>query len=162
MNKKCHRTKSFLSGTPPYRCNSYVSQVSQKDKFSFCNCNTCVDMVIIKLGSPSWRDSLVCLDILAWLDSPAWIDWFIMKDSLTWLDTPAQLDSLTWPDTPAQLDSLAWLESPSMSRYSSMARQSSMAKKPIIRALTKTNFAAMKLFKTKKENEFQQTKRGLR
>ena len=29
------------------------------------------------------------------------------------------------------------------------------------RAQTKTNFAAMKLFETKKENEFQQTKRGL-
>ena len=29
------------------------------------------------------------------------------------------------------------------------------------RAQTKTNFAAMKLFETKKENELQQTKRGL-
>ena len=32
MNKNCHRTKSFCSGTLPHRCNSYVSQVSQKWK----------------------------------------------------------------------------------------------------------------------------------
>ena len=31
----------------------------------------------------------------------------------------------------------------------------------IVSAQTKTNFAAMKLFETKKENELQQTKRGL-
>ena len=27
MNKKCQLTKSFLSVTLPYRCNSYVRQV---------------------------------------------------------------------------------------------------------------------------------------
>ena len=36
MNEKCHRTKSYLSVTLPNRCNSYVSQVSQKEKCSFC------------------------------------------------------------------------------------------------------------------------------
>ena len=36
MNEKCHRTKSFLFVTLPFRCNSYVSQVSQKEKLSFC------------------------------------------------------------------------------------------------------------------------------
>ena len=35
MNEKCHRKKSFLSLTLPYRCNSYKSQVSQKYKFCF-------------------------------------------------------------------------------------------------------------------------------
>ena len=35
-------------------------------------------------------------------------------------------------------------------------------KKTLHRAQTKTNFAAIKLFETKKENEFHQTKRELR
>ena len=30
MNKNCYRTKTFCAVTLPYRCNSYVSQVSQK------------------------------------------------------------------------------------------------------------------------------------
>ena len=30
MNKNCHRAKSFSSMTLPYRCNSYVNQLSQK------------------------------------------------------------------------------------------------------------------------------------
>ena len=37
MNEKCRRMKSFLSVTLPYRCNFYESQVSQKEKFSFCD-----------------------------------------------------------------------------------------------------------------------------
>ena len=37
MNEKCHGTKSYISVTLPYRFNSYVSQVSQKEKFSFCD-----------------------------------------------------------------------------------------------------------------------------
>ena len=37
MNEKCNRQKSFLSVTLPYRCNSYVSQVSQKGKIKFCD-----------------------------------------------------------------------------------------------------------------------------
>ena len=35
MNEKCYRTESFHSVTLPYRCKSYQSQVSQRDKFSF-------------------------------------------------------------------------------------------------------------------------------
>ena len=37
MNEKSHRRKSFLSVTLPYRCNSYVRQVSQKEKFFVCD-----------------------------------------------------------------------------------------------------------------------------
>ena len=33
LNEKCHRTKSFLSETIPYRCN-YVSQVLKKNSLS--------------------------------------------------------------------------------------------------------------------------------
>ena len=35
MNEKCQITKSAV--TLPYRCNTYVSQPSQKEKFSFCD-----------------------------------------------------------------------------------------------------------------------------
>ena len=42
-----------------------------------------------------------------------------------------------------------------------LAQEGSSFKVAAIRAQTKTNFAAMKLFETKKENELQQTKRGL-
>ena len=34
MNEKCHRTKSFLSATLPYRSNYNVSQESQKETLS--------------------------------------------------------------------------------------------------------------------------------
>ena len=37
MNEKCHRTKSFLSPTVPYRCHSYVSQGSQRENFYYCD-----------------------------------------------------------------------------------------------------------------------------
>ena len=39
---------------------------------------------------------------------------------------------------------------------------SMVSQKGIIRAETKMHFVVIKLFETKKENEFQQTKRGLR
>ena len=41
MNKKCHRTKSFLSVTLSYQFNSYVSQVSQKENW---------ELLMFKLG----------------------------------------------------------------------------------------------------------------
>ena len=37
MKQNCHRTKSSFSVTLIYRCNSYVSQVSQKESLHFCD-----------------------------------------------------------------------------------------------------------------------------
>ena len=33
----CHRKRTSLSEALPYRCNSYISQVPQKENFSFCD-----------------------------------------------------------------------------------------------------------------------------
>ena len=58
MNKNGHRPNFFCSVTLPYRCNSYVAQVSQKWKLSFCD--TWPTQELQLLGSVAEQNFLFC------------------------------------------------------------------------------------------------------